>query len=91
MTYAEEVYKILVEECGAPPRQYDDFGFAYHWPDCGEWRFQGNQGFGGKVYAGYRDTPAYVQCYQEDDNPERKAARERANARLAQLTKENNG
>lgn len=77
-----EVYRILVEECSAPE---DDYAFDHHWPDCNEWRFIGNQGFGGKVWAGGHSAAPYVTCYPEDDNAERKAARDRANARLAAL------
>jgi hypothetical protein len=77
---AAAVYRVLVEECDAPT---DDMGFGSHWPECREWRFQGNQGFGGKVW--WDGRRAYVTCYQEDDNPQRKAARDAANVRLAAL------
>lgn len=77
------VYRILVEECGANPEEYDDYGFPRLWPECREWRFIGNQGFGGKIW--HDAGKVYVTCYSEDDNPMRKAAREAANRRLAEL------
>ena len=83
-----KVYDILVEECGASERQYKDFGFAQHWPDCNEWRFVGNQGFGGKIWSYSKYAPPFVSCYGEQDTPERKAARERANDRLTLLWQE---
>lgn len=57
-----------------------------NFPECGEYRFQGNQGFGGKVWAGSRREAPYVTCYTEDDTPERKATRERANTLLKEFT-----
>lgn len=75
------VWRILHEECGAREEIPDDF--IYHWP-CDEYRFQGALGFGGKVWqARGRYQPLRVTCYEENATPERKAAIERANARLA--------
>ena len=73
---------ILTEECGA---NYDDFTMLQQFV-CGEWdefRFQGDLGFGGKMYA-KRDS-AYVSCYPEDSTPERRVMIERANTRLTRL------
>ena len=50
--------------------------------DC-EWRFQGNLGFGGKLWferEGWR-----VSCYPEDETPRRCEAIEKANAVLKGL------
>jgi hypothetical protein len=46
----------------------------------GEWRFQGTLGFSGKFYF----TPGrwYVDCYPEDDTPERRRAIDEANTQL---------
>lgn len=74
----ESVWQILVEEAGAWP---DDITqFQYHWPECGEYRFMGKLGFGGKVWANRGDV--YVTCYPEDDNRERSAIIAACNARL---------
>lgn len=80
------IYQILVEECGAPSGPRHFYAFDAVFPDCGEYRFIGNQGFGGKVWAGGYCGPSYVTCYPEDDNPERKAARDRANARIKEAS-----
>jgi hypothetical protein len=81
-TFAEQVYQVLVEECDAQPDEIT--GFLLHWPDSVEYRFIGNQGFGGKVWYS-RFNGVYVTNYPETDTPERQAARERANARLREL------
>lgn len=57
----------------------------HHFPDCIEFRFVGSLGFGGKVWSTSRDRPAYVNCYSEDETPERLKVIEQANARLAAL------
>lgn len=81
----EAIYDVLVEECGA----HDDAGhveramFAHHFPECIEYRFQGDLGRGGKVWANNGDL--YVTCYPEDETSERLTMIEQANARLAPL------
>lgn len=96
---AAAVYRILAEECDAPVREHDDYGdedlgFARHWNSTDqrnprEWRFQGNQGFGGKVH--WDGRKVYVTCYPEHDNPERSASRAKANGRLAQMVSDPDG
>lgn len=84
------VYDILVEECQAFEDSRDHF--VYHQTndknlgDMREWRFSGSLGFGGK----FRKYPDrwYVDCYQEDETPERLAKIAKANARLETLHKE---
>lgn len=85
--FAYDVYQILIEECGADPSIWVINNFPELWPKCKEYRFIGNQGFGGKIWSpGTMDrNHAMVTCYSEDDNPERKAARDRANERLTAL------
>jgi hypothetical protein len=82
----DEVWKILVEECGAHEEPMGDW---IHWPDCREYRFCGALGFGGKVWHSevrWTDPcPVYVTCYPEDMTPERKAMIEKANARLKDI------
>lgn len=82
---AAAVYAILKEECGAPGGLMED-GFVYEFTKVddeygptSEWRFQGNLGFGGK----FRYPRMRVDCYKEDESPERLAAIERANTKLA--------
>lgn len=83
MTYpaADAVWQVLVDEAGA---WADDIGqFRHHWPDCGEYRFQGKLGFGGKVWANRDDV--YVTCYPEDSTREREAMIAACNRRLEAL------
>jgi hypothetical protein len=86
---ARAVWIILREECGAHTHTASDFtdfricmttspGYVK------EFRFQGHLGFGGKLRLnGNRDGRPYVDCYREDETPERLAMIERANERLA--------
>lgn len=78
-----EVADVLRDECGWRPTDNDMLGFAALWPDCGEYRFMGSLGFGGKVWS--NRGRLYVTCYPEDRTPERQAAIDWANARLATL------
>jgi hypothetical protein len=81
--------QILVEECGL---RADDGRDGFVWTisdphqDCREYRFMGALGFGGKFRNnGNRNDTPHVDCYREDETPERLAMIERANARLAEL------
>lgn len=82
--YVRAVWDILVAECSADPDDFDSF--SLHWPECHEYRFMGNQGFGGKIWSPSGNSPAYVTCYSENDNDVRKWARAYANGFLEQLT-----
>ena len=79
----DDIYDILVDECGAPERQRAMFVHYLH-EDQGsfghEYRFQGKLGFGGKFHK-HRDK-MWVSAYQEDYTPERLAMIEAANERL---------
>lgn len=79
----DAVFDILVEECGAPMIMREEF--KLNWPQCGEYRFQGRLGFGGKVWAPANGRSPTVTCYLEDRNPERRGRIWRANERLFQL------
>ena len=93
----ERVYDVLVEECGAWPRDSDHYVWeqfiAYmerpeRWY---EFRFMGDLGFGGKFHRDeqYYDGPRYsVSCYPEDSTPEKEAAIKQANDRLRTLLDE---
>ena len=76
----QSVWSILQKECGTGR---DQFGFVHSAGNFSEWRFQGDLGFGGKIYNKYDGLR--VSCYPEDMTPERKAMIERANERLAEL------
>lgn len=82
--------QILVEECGMRPDDDGRDGFVRiisdPKQDCREYRFMGALGFGGKFRNnGNRNDTPHVDCYREDETPERLAMIERANARLAEL------
>lgn len=79
---ANQVYDILIEECGAPVNGRISF-VHNHSEDFREYRFQGSLGFGGKLYGDHRKL--WVSCYREDETPERLAMIERANKRLEGL------
>jgi len=85
---ASKIWDILVEHTGLRDDQWDRASFIYH-AEGGEWteyRFQGNLGFGGKVWN--NADRWYVTCYREDESPERQEAIEGANAALARLREE---
>lgn len=78
------VWCVLMLDCGAPPLESDTFvQFNYHFPQCGEFRFQGYLGFGGKIYADGRRLR--VSCYTEDVSPKRWGMIARCNSQLAAL------
>lgn len=85
------IYDVLVEECGAHDSGDKRREFAFHFPACREFRFQGALGLGGKVWAEHHINVGEISttwkftvtCYSEDGTPERRAMIERANARLA--------
>lgn len=81
MTLAEldAVWAVLVTTCGA---NTDDPGFRVHWPYCGEYRFGGDLGSGGKVWAPTRDLAPRVTCYPEDATNQRVKKIHKANKRL---------
>jgi hypothetical protein len=92
----DAAYTILVEECGAREDGREMFRTLLRHDirrgDGGiEYRFQGALGFGGKFRTCYVNPPEfdryrlYVDCYREDETPERLAMIERANQRLADL------
>jgi hypothetical protein len=66
--FYEAVYDILVRIGRADPKDKSDFvrSFMDKKYPCTEWRFCGLLGFGGK-YRSYNK----VNCYSEDETPER--------------------
>lgn len=77
-----DVYDVLIEHCGALPRERDDCCSAMN-SRCREYRFQGSLGMGGKLYNAHGKM--YVSCYSEDRTPARDAAIAAANAKLAAM------
>lgn len=77
---ANKVYDLLVSIGGAYEPDRDNF--VYHHTEskqgCDEWRFSGKLGFGGK----YRGRYNRVDCYMEDETPERIKLMEELNAAL---------
>lgn len=82
----DAIYEILVEECGAAPANQWQSSFV-DWFEKGsdpdEWRFSGWLGFGGKFW--HNRGKLYVNCYREDETPDRLDMIERANARINAL------
>lgn len=82
---ANKVYDILESTCQAYPGDRDSFVYEYTSEDryhlSDEWRFSGALGFGGK----FRFPRMTVDCYQEDETPERLAMIEAANAQLKEI------
>jgi len=86
---ANKVYDILVLECGAKEDEREHFIQVQTSEQVQEWRFCGRLGFGGKFWrqgSGWATKEQmYVDCYQEDETPERTAMIDAANARLKAL------
>lgn len=82
--FYHKVYDILEELGGATGEGYRE-SFIYNYTKdkykSDEWRFQGKLGFGGK----YRGERNMVDCYQEDENPERKRLIKKINTVLKKL------
>ena len=79
------IYDVLVEECGANDTPDERDSFRRCWPACIEYRFVGELGMGGKIWASRRTQTVRVTCYAEDETPERSAAIKRANDRITEL------
>lgn len=78
-----DVFDVLVEECGAAEMLRGRFLDMQKTDPLGEWRFGGVFGFGGKLH--YRGDELRVSCYREDETPKKLEALSRANARLAEI------
>lgn len=79
----QEVYDILVEHCAASDSLDERRAFAVQWPDCVEYRFMGELGFGGKVW--WSRGKCYVTTYPEARTDERDAMVAAANEALSLL------
>ena len=78
---AEAVWLLLVNVCGAARDERDAF-IRYAKENPQEYRFQGNLGFGGKLYF---EFPPRVACYPEDETAERNRTVDCANEFLIVL------
>ena len=80
---ANKVYDLLVSIGGATESMRKSF-IHHHCINengCGEWRFQGKLGFGGKYFS--RNNR--VCFYTEDDTPERSEIRSQLNTKLTNI------
>lgn len=80
---ANAVYDLLVRIGGANENERASF-IHHHCVSkygCDEWRFGGKLGFGGK----YRSIKNRVDCYLEDETPERKKIITELNEVLSKL------
>jgi hypothetical protein len=80
---ADKVYDILVDVCGAGEYMRDSFVAMQTSEMIYEWRFGGDLGFGGKFWN--VNDKLYVNCYPEDNNPERQKMIDEANEKLSKL------
>jgi hypothetical protein len=73
------IYDLLVSIGGAVESYRQQFILLHmETPSCREWRFMGHLGFGGK----YRSQTNKVDCYSEDETPERLAIIKQLNSAL---------
>lgn len=82
---ALRIWEILQRTCGASVHWAGNFvRMACDYMDTGkmlEYRFQGNLGFGGKVWINNGPHP-YVTCYPEDITPDKQKVIDAANLEL---------
>lgn len=81
---ARAVYQVLVAEAGASASSVDVESFVIEFTSempTHQWRFQGALGFGGK----FRFPQMTIDCYPEDETPDRLQSIDAANKRLADL------
>jgi len=85
--FYDKVYDVLEELGGATGEGFRD-SFIYNYTKdkykSDEWRFQGHLGFGGK----YRGERNVVDCYPEDETPERLKLIKKINKALKKLADE---
>ncbi len=93
---AAAIWQVLVDHAGAYDDPHDRASFVHSQAEgvIQEWRFMGVLGGGGKfrrnrVWIGSTCTESWtVDCYPEDETPERLAVIEKTNAALADLLAE---
>lgn len=83
----DAVYATVSNICGAPVQDRDVFHLLF--PECGEYRFMGRLGLGGKVYAdGLR---VWVDADPQDSTLEVVSMIAKANAAIARITETTDG
>lgn len=81
---ARRIYRVLVNVCGAPESQIDEFTTYFTESHLSyEWRFGGELGSGGKFYE--NGGRWYVGCYPEDASLARSEMIDIANVQLKLL------
>lgn len=78
---ANKIFDLLESIGGAHESMRSDFVHNHTEATCDEYRFQGHLGFGGK----YRRWKNGVDCYREDETPERLDIIKRLNEALQKL------
>ncbi len=91
---ADRIWTILKEHAGAGEYWRGNFIACCTTIDnehpAMEYRFQGDLGFGGK-FRNYQDRGWYVDCYIEDETPDRKEIIKKTNEKLNELWREIHG
>ena len=77
---ANKIYDLLVSIGGADEYMRKSFIYHHTKDECSEWRFAGKLGFGGKYRSNNR-----VDCYLEDETPERKKIINELNEALSKI------
>lgn len=85
--YLQGAIDICKEFCGATDEQFD--GIWYSRGGLTEWRFQGDFGFGGKLWWDGRSF--CITFYREDHTLKREEARDKANKAMSDLYKQEEG
>lgn len=81
---ANSIYSVLVANAGVRDSESERAMFVdLECRGCTEYRFQGLLGFGGKFWNDNHRW--YVNCYPEDETPERLAMIAKVNEELAKL------
>jgi hypothetical protein len=92
---ASAIWQVLVDHAGVSNDPYDRASFVCSQAETvvQEWRFMGALGSGGKfrrnrVWIGDTRTESWtVDCYPEDETPQRLAVIDKTNEALAELRK----
>ena len=80
---SDKIYDILIEECGATEDLRENFRIVLQANHCGEFRFCGALGFGGKFYNNFFEWR--VGYYSEDRGRDRDKMVKEANKKLEAL------
>lgn len=78
------VYDLLVAEAGAHPDGREPFLYHCTQETLREWRFQGQLGFGGKLYQDFNGE-LRIGCYVEDDTVDTRRIKKSVNPKLKDM------